>query len=102
MKKCCEDYLREQFGGDADIMNEIYAEYVASIGEKLKEADEHLAAGAWQPLDHVAHTIKGNALASGDNEMAETAIALRSAAKLNDSEQAATLIANLKGLAAQL
>ena len=30
MKECCRTYLDEQFGGDADVINEIYGEYVSS------------------------------------------------------------------------
>ena len=35
MKECCKQYLDEQFGGDADVMAEIYNEYVSSVGEKI-------------------------------------------------------------------
>lgn len=98
MKECCKIYLDEQFGGDADIVGDIYREYVASVAEKLVEADEALAAAAWDRLDKVAHTVKGNALAAGDTEMADTAIALRGAAKLADTERAGSLIARLKEL----
>ena len=89
MKECCRKYLEEQFGGDADVMGEIYSEYVSSVGVKLAEADTALAAGDWSLLDRVAHTVKGNALAAGDTEMAETAIALRKASALADSAEAA-------------
>lgn len=99
MKECCATYLHEQFGGDADIMKEIYDEYVSSLGTKLQDADATLAAADWIQLDRTAHTIKGNALAVGDGEMAQTAIDLRGAAQLQDSEQAATFIARLKDLA---
>lgn len=102
MKECCRTYLDEQFGGDADVVSEIYAEYVASVGSKLAEADSTLASSSWDALDKVAHTIKGNSLATGDAEMAETAISLRSAAKLQNAAEAAALIARLKELAAQL
>ena len=102
MKACCTTYLNEQFGGDAAVVGEIYREYVASIREKQKEADKNLAAGEWTLLDRVAHTIKGNALATGDNEMAQVAINLRSAAQLQDCEQAATLITRIQMLSEQL
>ena len=102
MKECCKIYLNEQFGGDADVMNEIYAEYVSSIRVKLMEADTTLAGAAWTPLDRVAHTIKGNAMAAGDQAMADVAIELRSAAQLQDAAKAATLIGRLKDLAEQL
>ena len=102
MKECCRKYLDEQFGGDADVVGEIYSEYVSSVGAKLAEADAALAAADWKLLDHVAHTVKGNALAAGDADMAETAIALRKASALSDTVAAASLIAKLGELAAQL
>ena len=39
MKECCRKHLCEQLGGDMDIVSEIYAEYVSSIGDKMAEAD---------------------------------------------------------------
>ena len=102
MKECCEKYLNEQFGNDAEVVNEIYAEYVSSVNIKAAEADAALAAVAWDALDKVAHTIKGNSLAVGDQQMADTAIELRNAAKLQDRGQAGRLIADLRVLEKQL
>ena len=102
MKECCRTYLNEQLGDDAEAVDAIYAEYVTSIGAKMDEADAALAAGAWDTLDRVAHSIKGNSLAVGDQQMGDTAIALRSAAKSQERDQAAQLIANMKALAEQL
>ena len=61
-----------------------------------------LAAGDWDALDKIAHTVKGNALAAGDNETAEAGIALRQAAKLHDAGESGRLIARLKELTAAL
>ena len=102
MKECCRTYLNEQFGDNAELVDAIYAEYVTSIGAKTAEADAALAEGAWDKLDKVAHTVKGNSLAAGDQQMADAAIALRSAAKLQERDQAAQLIAEMKALAEQL
>ena len=102
MKECCRKYLTEQFGNDTEVVDAIYAEYVSSIGAKMAEADAALAAGAWDALDKVAHTVKGNALAAGDTQMAEAAIALRNAAKLQERDQAGRLIADLRALEGQL
>ena len=102
MKECCEKYLNGQFGNDAEVVDAIYAEYVSSINAKAAEADAALAAGAWDALDKVAHTIKGNSLAAGDQQMADTAIALRNAAKLQERDQAGRLIADLRALEEQL
>ena len=82
MKECCKAYLDEQFGGDADIVNEIYAEYVASIREKIAEAEA--------------------ALSSGDKETAQVAIEMRSAATLADAALAASLLEKIKKLAEEL
>ena len=54
MKECCKDYLNEQFGGDADTMESVYALYVESVGEKLAEAKDALAGGDWTKLDAAA------------------------------------------------
>ena len=102
MKECCRKYLTEQFGDDTEVVAAIYAEYVSSLGAKMAEADAALAAGAWDALDRAAHTIKGNALAAGDQQMADAAIALRNAAKLQELDQAGRLIADLRALEGQL
>ena len=102
MKDCCKAYLDEHFGGDADIENEIYGEYVKSVAAKTAEADSTLAAENWDALDKVFHTIKGNALMVGDQEMADVAIALRSQANLHDSAACAAGIAKIKEIAAGL
>ena len=98
MKQCCKDYLMDQFG-DEDVVKEIYAEYAASIREKLPELDAALAAENWSTLDPLAHAIKGNALATGDTDVANVAISLRAAAKMSEKDNAASLIAKLKELA---
>ena len=102
MKECCKQYLDGQFGGDADVVGEIYGEYAASMREKMAEAKAALAAKEWEPLDKIAHAIKGNALAAGDQEMADTAIALRNAAKLASEDEAASLISRIAALAEEL
>lgn len=102
MKESCRQYLNEQFGGDTAIVGEIYDEYVSSTREKTTEAAAALAAEEWTPLDRIAHTLKGNALAAGDTDMAETAIALRQAVALKDSAEAASLVAKLDALSKEL
>ena len=95
MKECCRKYLGEQLGNDMEVINVIYAEYVSSIDDKMAEADA-------ATLDKVAHTIKGNALTAGDQQMADVAIALRGVAKQQDRGGVDRLIADMKALAAQL
>ena len=101
MKQCCKDYLMEQFG-DEEVVNEIYAEYVKSIHEKLPELEEALKAENWTVLDQVAHAVKGNALATGDQAAADMAISLRNAAKMSEKDNASFLIEKLKELAKEI
>ena len=98
MKQCCKDYLMEQFG-DEDVVKEIYAEYANSINEKIPELETALTAEDWSTLDQLAHAVKGNSLATGDNEAADTAIALRIAAKMSEKDKAVALLDKLKELA---
>ena len=101
MKQCCKDYLMEQFG-DEDVVNEIYAEYVRSIQEKLPGFEAALAAGNWTALDQLAHAVKGNALATGDTEVANVAIELRTAAKMAEKDRAHSLFEKMKALTKDL
>jgi HPt (histidine-containing phosphotransfer) domain-containing protein len=101
MKQCCKDYLMEQFG-DEDVIKEIYAEYVKSVQEKLPELEAALTAENWTMLDSLAHAVKGNALATGDTDSANVAIALRTAAKMSDRENARSLLGKLKELAKEI
>ena len=101
MKQVCFDYLMEQFA-DEDIVKEIYQEYVNSIEEKSSKLVEALASGDWTELGHVAHAIKGNALASGDKAMADAAIELRVTAQLQNKERSQELTDIIKNLAKEL
>ena len=98
MKQCCKDYLMEQFG-DEEVVAEIYAEYAESIREKLPEIEEALAAGNWSALDSLAHAVKGNALATGDADIANAAIDLRVAAKMSEKDAASSLVAKIREFA---
>ena len=88
----------EQFG-DEEVIGEIYAEYVASIHEKTPEIDTALANEDWNSLDKLAHAVKGNALATGDTDVANVAISLRIAAKMSEKNTADSLLGKLKELA---
>ena len=101
MKQCCKEYLMEQFG-DEEIVNEIYEEYSRSIQEKLPGLEAALNAENWAALDPLAHAVKGNALATGDTDVANVAIELRSAAKMSEKEAANALFGKLKALAQEI
>lgn len=102
MKESCRQFLVEQFDGDMGIVEEIYGEYVGAAREKIEEMTTAAAAEEWDLLDRIAHTVKGNALMAGDNDTAESAIALRGAARLKDRAKADALIARIKELVAEL
>ena len=101
MKQCCKDYLMEQFG-DEEVVNEIYTEYANSIREKLPEFEAALTAENWSALDQLAHAVKGNALATGDNDVADAAIALRVSAKMSDIGSARFLFGKLQELVKEI
>lgn len=101
MKKCCNDFLMEQFG-DTSVVNEIYEEYAKSMSEKITEGEAALNSEDWTELEHMAHAVKGNALAVGDNDVANLAIALRNAAKLTDKNESSLLMEKLKELAKEI
>lgn len=100
MKECCEKHLYEQFGQET--AEDLYKLYVESVAEKLAELEEALQAEDWAKLDAAAHTIKGNALAAGDAQMAIVAIEMRSAAELHATERCSELISKVKMLQSKL
>jgi HPt (histidine-containing phosphotransfer) domain-containing protein len=102
MKACCKTFLGEQFGGDEEVMQDIYAEYVSSMREKIPDIARATEAKEWDTLDRLAHAVKGNALAVGDQDTADTAIALRGASKLADEGRAGDCLRRLRELAAEL
>ncbi len=102
MKACCESYMKEQFGDDENILKDIYSEYVSSVSEKITESKSALGAKDWTQLDRIAHTIKGNALAVGDADMADAAINLRKAAALCDESAATDLVAKMESCRTEL
>ena len=91
----------EQFG-DEEVVNEIYAEYAGSLREKLPELETALTAENWTSLDQLAHALKGNALATGDTDIANTAISLRVAAKMAEKTTARELLDKLNELAKEI
>ncbi len=101
MKECCRQYLMEQFG-DESVVEEIYNEYVSSLGQKIAECDKALGEKDWNTLDKAAHAMKGNSLAAGDEATANEAIELRHAAKLQEGDKASALVAKIKELSSQL
>ena len=106
MKECCRQYLNEQFGGDAGVIDEIYAEYATSVRAKAEEVAATFGAGQWDALDKAAHAVKGMALSAGDEEMANLAISLREAVKGQDTDggmqDAARLVSEMGKMAAEL
>ena len=101
MKNCCREYLAVQFGDDA-ISGEIYAEYIRSANEKLSEIAAARTSGDWTALDRAAHSLKGAALVTGDDETRDAAIALRGASARRDTGEADALIQRIGDLVGAL
>ena len=87
MKKCCEEWLKAQFGDDQDTVAAVYAEYVETMADLKKQLAEVRLNGDAVALDRVLHTIKGSAAMAGDAELAEFAQRARNSddAKLLDA-----------------
>lgn len=102
MKDSIRKWLTEQFGSETELIADVYAEYVSATGAKMTELAAAFAARDWDKVDHVAHTLKGNALMTGDADFAEAAIGLRTAAKAADAAAAEAAIARLDEMARAL
>ena len=98
MKDDVRQWLSDQFGDDGETIAAVWGEYLSSSASKLAEARAALAESDFPRLDHVAHTLKGNALMVGDQTFASVAIALREATKSSDADTAARLIDRLAAL----
>lgn len=91
MKDSIRKWLTEQFGEEEELIQGIYLEYVSSSVTKITELEAALTESNWDQVDRIAHTLKGNALMTGDKEIADTAIALRVASKAADMPAARPL-----------
>ncbi len=99
MKRCCEDWLKGQFGDDGETIAAVYAEYAETMSSLLADVAAARAAGDAKALDVALHTIKGTAAMAGDAELsavAEAARSLRSSAELDAAE------AQLRAMAAEI
>lgn len=101
MKDVCRTWMNEQFEGDAETIAVVWEEYLGVSAEKLAAARDALAAEDFPQLDHLAHTLKGNALMVGDQPLAEAAIQLRGAAKASDAGSSARILATIAALDAE-
>ena len=91
-------WLDEQFGGEQEIIREVYAEYLRSSAEKIAEGRAARTAEDYPLLDRIAHTLKGNALMVGDQASADAAVALRDASKVSDGKAADSALDRLAAL----
>lgn len=95
MKENARRWMAEQFADDADTIAMVWNEYLTETAAKIDAARAALAAEDYPLLDRLAHTLKGNALMVGDQELALAAVALRDAAKASDSDGCDTCIGNI-------
>ena len=80
MKKCCEEWLKAQFGDDREMIESVYAEYLETLADLRDRLAAARQGGDADALDRVLHTIKGSAAMAGDQELSELAQRARSAA----------------------
>ena len=87
--------------GDEE-MRELAKMELTELEEKIPELEAALTAENWAVLDTLAHAVKGNALATGDTDSANAAIALRIAAKMSNKDEANSHFEELKKFAAEI
>ncbi len=95
MKACCESWLKEQFGDDAETIAAVYAEYLDTMAELERDLTTALAAGDAPRIDRILHTIKGSAGMAGDAELSALADRIR---KQGGTDGVADVLAELRQL----
>ena len=93
MKDCIKAFFEDQMPGvDDDTLNSIYADYRTMATELYAELAAKRAEGAaFEVVDRLAHTLKGNALQVGDEPLFEAVQAWRAALKEGDKAQVESL-----------
>lgn len=89
MKDCIRTFFEEQMPGvDDETLNSIYDDYRAMALELYAELSAKRAEGAaFEVVDRLAHTLKGNALQVGDEPLFQVVQAWRAALKEGNRAQ---------------
>ena len=99
MKTSIETWLKNQMGDDSALINEIYEEYRTTTARLVGELKAALAAHAeFAVTDRIAHTLKGNALMVGDQELFEVVQGMRAQMKDGDFVRASETMPQVEAL----
>jgi len=102
MKNRILHYLSQSFGIEGEDALELYNSFIATLAENMGKFDSLMEDGNFEELTRTAHTVKGCAMNSGHQEMAEIALQMESAAKIKDSSNCKLLSVKLKELFSML
>lgn len=102
MKDTIRNWLTEQFGDDAALHDELYAQYAADMKTHMTDVQAALAAHDTQSIGAQAHAMKGMALQMGDRESADICLALQKAGQGNVWDACQPLVPQLARLVAAL
>jgi HPt (histidine-containing phosphotransfer) domain-containing protein len=102
MKSQILNYLSQSFGIEGEDALELYNSFIATLAENIGKFDTLMENENFEELTRTAHTVKGCAMNSGHQEMAEVALQMEMAAKNQDSAKCKHLSFKLKELFSML
>jgi HPt (histidine-containing phosphotransfer) domain-containing protein len=102
MKSQILNYLSQSFGIEGEDALELYNSFIATLADNMGKFDALMENGNYEELTRTAHTVKGCAMNSGHEEMAEIALQMEMAAKNKDRTMCRELSAKLKDLFSML
>ena len=99
MKEIFRKHLTETLGiDDAELQDELIAEYKRTFDDSLEKMHEALAAADCERLRRLGHALKGCALNIGDLETKEFALGIENGGKAGNADECRV---NVEGLTAQ-
>lgn len=98
MKQKILNYLRQSFGIEGEDALELYSSFIATLDENISKFDSYIDEENYADLARTAHTIKGCAMNSGHQEMAQIALKVEMAAKNKNKPDCKLFSAKLKEL----
>lgn len=102
MKTQILNYLSQSFGIEGEDALELYNSFIATLAENMGKFDTLMDSANFEELTRTAHTVKGCAMNSGHEEMAEIARQMEMAAKNKDCTTCKHLSVKLKDLFSML
>ncbi|NCB84204.1 MAG: Hpt domain-containing protein [Bacteroidia bacterium] len=102
MKTQILNYLSQSFGIEGEDALELYNSFIATLAENMGKFDTLMDSANFEELTRTAHTVKGCAMNSGHQEMAEVALQMEMAAKNHDCNSCKILSVKIKELFSML